>query len=475
MNETGANNWLTRLTRTLLGLQCKATVLVVALLVMLAGSLCVVSVRHAWALTTRLDRERTSREADRISRLAAPLQAATDQDGVRYLLNEFMKGGQFLFLSITDTQGGQIASAGRAELVTKESLIGNNQRRSPIGLPIARRIHGTDEQYFDVVFPIAERADKRKPKLLGYLRLGLSRNHTIAEFDAAADLVAGIALAIVLVAIPLGFLVVRTIVVPLEEMSRVAQRFSAGDVSARCKFKRTDEIGVLASDLNEMADEVVRKHDEITKLNEELEQRVSERTAQLRELASRDPLTSLYNRRHIGEVLTRRFSEAKRYKNNLSVMMIDMDDFKTVNDSFGHPIGDQVLTLIADTIISQLRSSDVAARFGGDEFIVVLPQSSSDHAELLGERVQGEFRRRIKEQLPQVASSISVGIASLVGSDFATDADFIRAADRALYEAKELGRNRIIVASICNKEASGSEYQPSEASAPPDGSYRPTV
>ncbi len=157
------------------------------------------------------------------------------------------------------------------------------------------------------------------------------------------------------------------------------------------------------------------------------------------------------------------------------MMMIDMDDFKSVNDMFGHQVGDELLMVAATTISNQLRSSDVAARFGGDEFIVVLPQSSSDHAQSLGERVQMEFQRAVQKKLPQINTSLSVGIASLAEACPSTDEEFVRAADRALYEAKELGRNRIIVSgNVGNKVGFPDEYHPRAVPALHSGACRST-
>jgi diguanylate cyclase (GGDEF)-like protein len=193
-----------------------------------------------------------------------------------------------------------------------------------------------------------------------------------------------------------------------------------------------------------MAEEIARKHGEILTLNNELEERVMERTAQLRELASREPLTGLYNRRHFSETLARRLSEAKRYGTELSLLMTDMDDFKTVNDSHGHQLGDELLMLAARTISRQLRAADVAARYGGDEFMILVPHSDASQAQALASRIIDHFHAECRAKYPQIRISLSVGIASITECNAASDDEFIRAADRALYEAKSLGKNRIV-------------------------------
>jgi diguanylate cyclase (GGDEF)-like protein len=126
--------------------------------------------------------------------------------------------------------------------------------------------------------------------------------------------------------------------------------------------------------------------------------------------------------------------------------MIDLDGFKAVNDAFGHQIGDELLILAANTIGSQLRSADVAARFGGDEFIVLLPQTEADRARVLCERIIEQFAADVREQLPNVRTSMSVGIASLPSLDIKNPEVLIRAADHAMYEAKAAGKDRIVLA-----------------------------
>src|SRR5690606_32093171 len=103
------------------------------------------------------------------------------------------------------------------------------------------------------------------------------------------------------------------------------------------------EIGQLARSFNQMAERVTESQLELLKLNAELEERVRQRTQELAELASRDPLTGLYNRRHFGEVMTREFAAAERYGDDLTCLMFDVDHFKTINDQFGHRTGDAIL------------------------------------------------------------------------------------------------------------------------------------
>ena len=222
--------------------------------------------------------------------------------------------------------------------------------------------------------------------------------------------------------------------------------FSAGQLQVRATPRRADEIGQIQAAFNRMADQHERNHNRVLRLNSELEERVARRTHQLRELAARDPLTGLYNRRHFNEMLEQQLAEAQRYGTDLSCLMIDLDNFKAVNDSQGHQRGDHLLIVAAQTIRDQLRGSDVAARFGGDEFVVLLPQTDGDRARVLGERVMAQFATESSRDNVGALATLSVGIASYQQLEQRDAGALIRAADRALYRAKSAGRNRLVVA-----------------------------
>jgi diguanylate cyclase (GGDEF)-like protein len=266
------------------------------------------------------------------------------------------------------------------------------------------------------------------------------------DLTAAIDLFSGVSVALLVLIFPVTYVVVHRVVMAINELSRVVRRFASGDLAARSSVRRNDEIGELAKAFHGMAEELGRKHQEIIALNADLEERVQRRTRQLRELASREPLTGLYNRRHFNEVLAARFAEAVRYGSDLSCVMMDLDDFKSVNDRFGHHIGDELLVLASLTVSSQLRAADLAARYGGDEFIVLLPQTEADRAQVLAERITDKFAQDLAEKLPHIRTSLSIGIVSLADSAAESPDDLLRAADEAMYRAKARGKSRIIMA-----------------------------
>jgi diguanylate cyclase (GGDEF)-like protein len=162
------------------------------------------------------------------------------------------------------------------------------------------------------------------------------------------------------------------------------------------------------------------------------------------ELAATDPLTGLYNRRHFSRVLDQLFAEADRYHKDLACAMVDMDGFKQLNDTFGHQLGDRLITLAGKVILANLRRMDVVARYGGDEFVVLIPHASSAEAAQVLARVRDEFRAASAALLNQATGvTMSVGVASLrqhhpIGGD-----QLVAMADVALYRAKSNGRDCI--------------------------------
>ncbi len=169
-------------------------------------------------------------------------------------------------------------------------------------------------------------------------------------------------------------------------------------------------------------------------------------------LASTDYLTGLINRRHFVELLERHFSEAKRYHFDLTCVMLDLDHYKALNDTLGHQMGDKVLVATAETIRKSLRASDIAARYGGDEFVLLLPHTSVDFAVTVVDRIRREIAV-IGQQYTHVGKSVtaSIGLSNLKLDDPPSADVLVAMADRALYAAKDGGKNRY----VCHHEMAG--------------------
>lgn len=164
----------------------------------------------------------------------------------------------------------------------------------------------------------------------------------------------------------------------------------------------------------------------------------------LHDQAIHDPLTGLFNRRYLDETLAREMHRANREALPLSILMIDIDHFKRVNDQYGHKMGDLVLVRLAEALVSGLRSTDIACRFGGEEFVVIMPDADAEEAARRMQDIAIEIRALQFEHGPAQVT-VSVGVAS-IGEHCGTVQALVRAADHAMYAAKESGRDRICVA-----------------------------
>lgn len=166
------------------------------------------------------------------------------------------------------------------------------------------------------------------------------------------------------------------------------------------------------------------------------------RFREARRLADLDALTGLHNRRFFHETLAREVARAHRYSRHLALIVFDLDDFKEINDKIGHLAGDAVLAEAAERILSAVRSADIACRVGGDEFAVVLPESSLDDADQLYRRIQAAVSSRPVGQVGKLF--LSAGVAELLPEDDAVT--FFERGDHALYRAKSAGKGQVVAA-----------------------------
>ena len=164
--------------------------------------------------------------------------------------------------------------------------------------------------------------------------------------------------------------------------------------------------------------------------------------AKVEEMALRDTLTGLYNRRYFQQILDYELNRAKRYHQPLSLVFIDIDHFKEVNDSFGHSIGDQFLKQIAQKLLSLFRTTDLVARYAGDEFVAILPATPGEGAMTLANRIQevlSRYQVMVRGKTLQV--SVSIGVDTYENNGGIGSVSLIDRADKAMYEAKAMGRN----------------------------------
>jgi len=187
----------------------------------------------------------------------------------------------------------------------------------------------------------------------------------------------------------------------------------------------------------------VRVHYKIRALQEELKAT----NRRLEELSNTDGLTKLYNRRYFMELLELEFQRAQRYQSKFAFLMIDIDNFKSFNDDYGHLMGDKILYEIAQILQENLRVNDVVGRYGGEEFALFAPETDLKGSLVVGER----YRKRMEDFVlvegeRKLKVTISLGIACYPHAAIGSVDDLIRLADNALYKSKRNGRNRVEVA-----------------------------
>jgi len=221
-------------------------------------------------------------------------------------------------------------------------------------------------------------------------------------------------------------IIASQIFTPLQDLIQGVRRVGAGDLDVALVVHRRDELGLVTEMFNTMTF------------------RLKEDQQKLELLATTDPLTGLANRKQIMMALGRQMEQFRRYGTGFSMLMLDIDHFKTINDQHGHLAGDAVLEQLARIFKETLRTLDCAGRYGGEEFLIVLVQTDLQQAMPTAERIrqaveQFEFTR----EDVTLHATVSIGVAEMGVKD-ATINDLIGRADQALYEAKKNGRNRIV-------------------------------
>jgi diguanylate cyclase (GGDEF)-like protein len=211
-----------------------------------------------------------------------------------------------------------------------------------------------------------------------------------------------------------------------------------------------------------------RSEEGLRRAHNELESKVQERTselaeanAKLRELSITDDLTGLFNRRYLVRALEAEFIRAIRYKRNFSVLLIDIDYFKQINDRYGHSCGDAVLIKLASLIRGCLRSSDTVARYGGDEIAILLPETEKSKATEVAEKLRGLIEETCFEWHGKAFNvTCSIGIATAPDDRIADWNDLLDKADQALYRGKRTGKNVVLAFNSGERQSSTADHAP---------------
>ncbi|MDX4038146.1 diguanylate cyclase [Aliarcobacter skirrowii] len=245
-----------------------------------------------------------------------------------------------------------------------------------------------------------------------------------------------------LITIPLILYFSRVISKPIYSLVRQSKKIEKQDFNISKIDTSIHEILLLSSAFSNMSKSI---YDYQTSLEEKILQRTKElyeKNEELERLSITDKLTGLYNRAKLDSVLNAEFEKATRYNNIFSVIIMDIDFFKSVNDNFGHQIGDGVLKESAKILSSCIRTSDTLGRWGGEEFLIICPNSKQEDAIKLANRINIAIKQHTFSTYPKKVT-MSLGVASYC-SIFKKAEDIVASADIALYKAKQTGRDRVV-------------------------------
>lgn len=279
------------------------------------------------------------------------------------------------------------------------------------------------------------------------IKLGNQRIHVIAELPLteALDLTIntlisiGIMMAVALLAsVVFGYIMVHRMITPIESLAETTKAISLGDFHRRAIVnKKEDEIALLARSFNTMTSQLA-----------ETIANLKSNVAHIDHLAHYDPLTELPNRRLLDEILEKCLAEGKRHNQFGAVLFIDLDRFKTINDSLGHPVGDELLIQVAKRLSNDIRIEDTVARLGGDEFVIVLHQLSNhiegaaQGAQQVADKTLSILTQAFKLENSYYRITASIGV-SIFPNGQEVGSDILKQADTAMYRSKDCGRNTI--------------------------------
>jgi diguanylate cyclase (GGDEF)-like protein len=205
-------------------------------------------------------------------------------------------------------------------------------------------------------------------------------------------------------------------------------------------FNATGMVGSYLRERYMISDFLHRQELGVALLDVEKARRDAEESSRM------DPLTNLYNRRHFLSAADLEFERANRYCNSLAVIMVDIDHFKLINDAHGHDVGDLVLLAVAENIRSTMRRYDIPCRYGGEEFVILLPETDLSDAVSIGKRLREIIESTVIDTCKGLITvTVSVGIAATSEGDQDKVNVWIKRADQALYKAKQSGRNQVKV------------------------------
>lgn len=361
----------------------------------------------------------------------------------------FHKEGRIIFSSKDEERGTT------ADITDYACAICHKFPQPPKTLELQRRtrfITAPDgSRYLGIVNPIYNEpgcssaschAHPQDSTILGTLDVVISLDQVDREIAFLEKIYSALAVTSFLVTSILIFIYLNRFVSrPVKKMIVGTELIAKGQHFDSDIARRNDEMGRLATAISAMGKEIVAQQDELIKANSEL----LAANRKLEKLSTTDALTGLANRRCFLENFAKEYERAKRYNHHLSLLILDVDYFKNINDTYGHVCGDVILAEMAKLLKKSVRATDIVARYGGEEIAVLLPETDREHACAIAEKLRDAVASHhfFCEKIA-LSVTISIGTATHGERKFSQPNHLFRAADQALYTAKNTGRNRVV-------------------------------
>jgi diguanylate cyclase (GGDEF)-like protein len=362
--------------------------------------------------------------------LRGALAAVLDLSHVRSRLQSIAKGSPAELLILTQAGRPLVSSSGAPPELAPLSPDTLRQLRANAGVPMTfigqhqREVLGVADA--PPSLPLVVLAERERAEVYqAWLR-------SLALY---AGIVAALVLAVGIIAYTMG----HSIVKPLSSLIGAADRIAGGDLGGRVDVNDRGEIGQLGNVFNQMSAELARNRDELQSASTALRTQ----NDQLATLSVTDSLTGLFNRKKLDDILLDQFARYRRNRRPFAVVMLDIDNFKQLNDTYGHLAGDEVLAIVAGILKRAVRAVDFVARYGGEEFVIVLVETDTAAALTIAERIRVLVETpRLGVANKAISVTISLGVTESQPSDARAE-DVLGRADQAMYEAKNAGRNKV--------------------------------
>ncbi len=446
-----------------LGIRSRLALILVTLVLVVLASLIWSTLRLSSELAFQAQREQAAALLQSLAPSSARAMAVNDLAGLDDQLAETVlqvrpSWTSILYIEAYDSQGHQLLRAGDGSALAAHAPLHVEPEFLDCALlqEQACWLRANDGEGESMLFvSVPARSGLRWGTLVGAFDIVSLEGWSQRWSREAAALIAVLA-ALMYVVVWLGL--THQVMAPLERLTRAVRRMEDGDLGARVALDRRDELGELAQAFDSMAArlqaqtrdleaKVAERSARIRLQNEELERvntHLAGINAQLERLATTDALTGLHNRRYLQQSLDFELARAQRASHPFCLLLLDIDHFKRVNDTWGHQVGDKVLVHLAQLLSDRLRATDLRARWGGEEFVALLLDSDRDAALHTAEKL----RKAVEDASVDVgldepvSITISIGVACFPDHG-ADEKELFARADAALYRAKDSGRNRV--------------------------------